>query len=93
MVPFAMVPSTSSATGGGGGWGRGAGSGGGGGGESVESEMESSGDELNQQETAEYDAFRDWLQLTGRQQIRDQFSNFLWGEHRAGRYPYPPRGR
>ena len=43
--------------------------------------------------TAELDAFHDWLDLTGRRQIRDEFSNFLWGEHRAGRYPYPPRGR
>ena len=39
--------------------------------------------------TSEYDAFRDWLELTGRQQIRDEFSNFLWGEHRAERYHLP----
>ena len=43
--------------------------------------------------TAELDAFHDWLDLTGRRQIRDEFSNFLWSEHRAGRYPHPPRGR
>ena len=42
---------------------------------------------------AELDAFHNWLDLTGRRQIRHEFFKFLSAEHRAGRYPYPPRGR
>ena len=41
----------------------------------------------------EYDAFPEWLELTGQRQILDGFSNFLWAEHQVGRYPYPPQGR